>query len=269
MSDDQQPVEEARTASVDDGMGGSIEVDQGDSRDPFQEWASSQPEDVQQRIENAGIRDFDHLARTWGGAEEARQRMQSERDKLMSQIGQPAQETYDYSDDDDDGRQVPESMSLPSMDELLPMFGYDEAKVIDFVVSQRSQEIAAQQRAEFQSMLEEYLGPIQQQQSEAQLNEAITEIRNTYGEDFDSLAPDVVGIINSRPDLYDSPQGVWAAFGLAQASRQREAYIQNQARANAGTLQGSSSHHEPPRDQAADIITRMMNAGPVTGADGL
>lgn len=267
MSDDQQPVEEVQTASVDDGMGGSIQVEQGDSRDPFQEWASSQPDDVRQRLENAGISDFDHLARTWGGAEEARQRMQSERDKLMSQVAQ--QPAADYDDDYyDDDEQAPQSMSMPSMDELLPMFGYDEAKVIDFMVSQRQQEAAVQQRAEFQAMLEEYLGPIQQQQSEAQLNEAITEIRNTYGEDFDSLAPDVVGIINSRPDLYDSPQGVWAAFGLAQASRQRESYIQNQARANAGTIQGSS-HHEPPRDQAADIITRMMNAGPVTGGDGL
>ena len=267
MSDDQQPVEEAPTASVDDGMGGSIEVEKGDARDPFQDWASSQPDDVRQRLENAGIQDFDHLARTWGGAEEARQRMQSERDKLMSQMAQPV-EQYDDDDDYYDDQPAPQpGMAIPPMDELLPMFGYDEAKVIDFVVNQRQQEMAQQMEAAFEAKLEEYLGPIQQQQSEAQLNEAITEIRNTYGSDFDDLAPDVVSIINQRPDLYDSPQGVWAAFGLAQASRQREAYIQDQARANAGTLQGGA-HREPPRDQASDIITRMMNAGPVSGADG-
>jgi len=265
MSDDQQPVEEAIT-SVDDGMGGSVQVDQGSPADPFQQWADSQPEEVKSRLENAGIKDFDHLARTWGGAEEARQRMQSERDKLMSQIASAPDQQQVFIGDDTPA--PPRSMDIPSMDELLPLFGYDEAKAIDFIVSQRQQESAAQQRAEFQAMLEEYLGPIQQQQSEAQLNDAITEIRKTYGSDFDALAPEVVSIINSRPDLYDSPQGVWAAFGLAQASRQRESYIQNQARSNADTLQGSS-HHEPPRDQAADIIQRMMSAGPVTGADGL
>lgn len=264
MADEQTTAD----VSVDDGMGGEVAVEQGSTQDPFQQWASSQPPEVQERLSNAGVKDFDHLARTWSGAEEARQRMQSERDRLMAQVA--GGDEYDYGNNvsvptaDDD---LPGSMEIPSMDELLPLFGHDEAKVMDFITQQRVQESEARIARMLDERLGQYLEPIQQQQVEAQLNEAITEIRATYGEDFDAMAPDVVALINQQPDIYNSPQGVWAAFGLVQAARQRENAMQQAARRQADTIEGGSGRIPEP-DAGEDLIKRIMSAGPVKN-DGL
>lgn len=260
--------DEVADVPVDDGMGGEVQVEQGTDLDPFQQWASEQPPEVQERLSNAGVRDFDHLARTWSGAEDARQRLQSERDKLMSQYAE--QPVYDYGDNvvvPGDGEAEFESMTMPGMDELLPLFGHDEAKVVDFITQQRIQESEQRIAAMLDERLGQYLAPIQQQQVEAQLNEAITEIRGTYGEDFDAMAPDVVALINQQPEVYNSPQGVWAAFGLVQAARQRESALQRAARSRADTIEGGASH-APQVDAGEEILKRIMSAGPV-GNDGL
>jgi hypothetical protein len=254
--------------AVDDGMGGEVQVEQGSDLDPFQQWASEQPPEVQERLGNAGVRDFDHLARTWSGAEDARQRLQSERDKLMSQYAE--QPTYDYGDGvnvPDGGEPQFDSMQMPGMDELLPLFGHDEARVMDFITQQRVAESEQRIAAMLDERLGQYLAPIQQQQVEAQLNEAITEIRNTYGDEFDALAPDVVSLINQQPDVYNSPQGVWAAYGLVSAARQREQAMQRAARSRADTIEGGASH-APQVDAGEEILKRIMSSGPV-GNDGL
>ena len=254
--------------AVDDGMGGEVQVEQGGDLDPFQQWAEAQPPEVQERLSNAGVKDFDHLARTWSGAEDARQRLQSERDKLMSQYAE--QPEYDYGDNvavPGGQEQQFESMQMPGMDELLPLFGHDEARVMDFITQQRVQESEARIAQMLDERLGQYLAPIQQQQVEAQLNEAITEIRNTYGEDFDALAPDVVALINQQPEVYNSPQGVWAAYGLVSAARQREQAMQQAARRQADTIEGGASR-APQVDAGEEILKRIMSAGPV-GNDGL
>jgi hypothetical protein len=253
---------------IDDGMGGEVQVDQGAELDPFQQWANGQPSDVQERLGNAGVKDFDHLARTWSGAEDARQRMQSERDRMMSQYAE--QPEFDYGNAVNapgGGDQQFESMNIPGMDELLPLFGHDEARVMDFVAQQRIQESETRIAAMLDERLGQFLAPIQQQQVETQLNEAITEIRSTYGQEFDAMAPDVVALINQQPDIYNSPQGVWAAFGLVQASRTRENAMQQAVRRQADTLEGGVSR-APAVDAGEEILKRMMSAGPA-GNDGL
>ena len=259
--------DETADVPVDDGMGGEVQVEQGSNLDPFQQWASEQPPDVQERLTNAGVKDFDHLARTWSGAEDARQRMQSERDRLMSQYANEPE--YDYGDNVNvpGGGEQFESMQMPGMDELLPLFGHDEARVMDFITQQRVQESEARIAAMLDERLGQYLAPIQQQQVEAQLNEAITEIRSTYGQEFDAMAPDVVALINQQPEIYNSPQGVWAAFGLVQAARNRESVMQQAARRQADTLEGGASR-APQVDAGEEILKRIMSAGPA-GNDGL
>jgi len=260
-----EPMENPTT---DDGMGGEVAVEQGSDLDPFQQWAGQQPPEVQERLSNAGVKDFDHLARTWSGAEEARQRMQSERDRLMSQVA--AEPEYDYGDNLDlpmaqDGSF--DSLNLPGMDELLPLFGHDEAKVMQFIAEQSAQQTEQRIMSQLDARLGEYLAPIQQQQVEQQLNEAITEIQSTYGEDFHALSSDVVAIINQDPSTYNSPQGVWAAYGLARAARDRQGAMQNAARRQADTLSGGASH-APQVDAGEEILKRIMSAGPA-GNDGL
>lgn len=260
--------DEQENPTTDDGMGGEVQVEQGSSLDPFQEWASQQPPEVRERLDNAGVRDFDHLARTWSGAEDARQRMQSERDRLMAQVA--TEPEYDYGDN----MHLPEpqdasfdAMNLPSMDELLPLFGHDEAKVMQFIAEQSAQQAEQRLLAQVDARLGEYLAPIQQQQVEQQLNEAITEIQATYGEDFQELSADVVAIINQDPMTYNSPQGVWAAYGLARAARDRQDAMQQAARRRADTLEGGASH-APQVDAGEEILKRIMSAGPA-GNDGL
>ena len=259
--------DETADVLADDGMGGEVQVEQGSDLDPFQQWATEQPPEVQERLNNAGVKDFDHLARTWSGAEDARQRMQSERDRLMSQYANEPE--YDYGDNVNvpGGEQQFESMQIPGMDELLPLFGHDEARVMDFITQQRVQESEARIAAMLDERLGQYLAPIQQQQVESQLNEAITEIRSTYGSEFDAMAPDVVSLINQQPDIYNSPQGVWAAFGLVQAARNRENMMQQAARRQADTLEGGMSR-APQVDAGDEILKRIMSAGPA-GNDGL
>jgi hypothetical protein len=250
---------------VDDGMGGDVPVEAGSSLDPFQEWASNQPADVQERLDNAGVRDFDHLARTWNGAEDARQRLQSERDRLMSQFAEEPAYQQQYQDQPM-YEDVP-GMQIPGMDELLPLFGHDEARVMDFITQQRIQESEQRIAQMLDARLGEYLAPIQQQQTEAQLNDAITEARNTYGEMFDDLAPDVVSLINQFPEQYNSPQGVWSAFGLAHATRNRESAMQDALRSRADTIQGGASR-APQTNAADEILKRIEGAKPMMH-DGL
>lgn len=260
--------DEHENPTTDDGMGAEVQVEQGSDLDPFQEWASNQSPEVRERLENAGVNDFDHLARTWTGAEDARQRIQSERDRLMSQFADEPE--YDYGS----GVNVPQggdeqfdALNLPSMDELLPLFGHDEAKVMQFIAEQSAQQTENRIMSQLDARLGEYLGPIQQQQVEQQLNEAITEIQATYGEDFQELSADVVGIINQDPATYNSPQGVWAAYGLARAARDRQNAMQSAARRRADTLEGGASH-APQVDAGDEILKRIMASGPA-GNDGL
>ena len=260
--------DEAANPTTDDGMGAEVQVDQGSALDPFQEWANQQPPEVRERLDNAGVRDFDHLARTWSGAEDARQRMQSERDRLMSQVA--AEPEYDYGD----AVNIPapqdssfDALNIPSMDELLPLFGHDEAKVMQFIAEQSAQQTENRIMSQLDARLGEYLAPIQQQQVEQQLNEAITEIQATYGDDFQDLSTDVVAIINQDPMTYNSPQGVWAAYGLARAARDRQDAMQQAARRRADTLEGGASR-APQVDAGDEILKRIMSAGPA-GNDGL
>lgn len=262
--------DEQENPTTDDGMGAEVQVEHGSDLDPFQEWASNQSPEVRERLENAGVKDFDHLARTWTGAEDARQRIQSERDRLMSQIANEPE--YDYGDavnvpqgQYDDGQF--DAMNLPSMDELLPLFGHDEAKVMQFIAEQSAQQTEHRILSALDARLGEYLAPIQQQHVEQQLNEAITEIQATYGDDFQDLSSDVVAIINQDPATYNSPQGVWAAYGLARAARDRQSALQQAARRKADTLEGGASH-APQVDAGEEILKRIMSAGPA-GNDGL
>jgi len=185
----------------------------------------------------------------------------------MSQAAEEPQYEQQYEQMQNQ-QQAPDAMQIPGMDELMPLFGHDEARVMDFITQQRVSESESRISQMLDERLQEYLGPIQKQQGESQLNDSITEARATYGEDFDELAPDVVALINQYPDQFNSPQGVWAAFGLAHATRNRETAMQNSMRGQADTIEGRSGGMPQAQSAADAILARIEGAKPMQN-DGL
>lgn len=256
--------DEQNTTSVDDGMGHTIEVPTEETTDPFQEWVSQQPEDLQQRIQSAGVKDFDHLARTWNSAEDARQRMQSERDRAMAMQMQAIDTEDEYEEEP-----LPQvgSQMIPQMDELLPIFGNSETAVMDYIAQTRAQELEARVLAAVEAKLNETIAPIQTQATQAQLNDAIGQIQAMYPDEWRDMGEEVVQLIAQYPQQYDSPQGIFSAFGLVKAARDHETAMQRAAQANADTIQGNPGPRQGAN--AADAVLRAMDDVRPRRNDGL
>lgn len=241
--------------TTDDGLGGSV---------PMQEEAlpwEGVDDDLRKYAEGKGFKDVEDILKSQRDAESELRRMQSEYDQIRREA-----EALSMSDDWDDEDEVPSQPSgFPEYQELLEIFRGDERAVIDYMIQQRMNEAFSQFVPYVEQQIDSRVEPVAQFATEKQLDEVAQEISATYP-DFNDLAPEVIEVINADPDRFNSPQGMWSAYGLVRAKHDRMDAIQRNRDAGADTI----DHSARMRQQgAADAIVRAIEGSSRQFNDGL
>lgn len=246
--------DEVDVMEADDGLGGTVpQVEE----TPWNEV----DDDLKKYAEGKGFKDVGDILKSQRDAEAELRRMQSEFDQIRREAEALALE----DDDDDDALAPSEPSGFPEYSELLEIFRGDERAVIDYMIQQRMNEAFSQFVPYVEQQINERVEPVAQFATERQLDEVASEIAATYP-DFEELAPEVIEVINRDPERFNSPQGMWSAYGLVRAKHDREAAIQRQREAGAETL----DHSARTRQQgAADAIVRAIEGSGRQFADGL
>lgn len=247
MSDEVDAVE------ADDGLGGSVpQMEQSP-------WETVDDE-LKKYAEGKGFKDVGDILKSQRDAEAELRRMQSEFDQIRREA-----EALAMEDDEDDDALPAEPSGFPEYSELLEIFRGDERAVIDYMIQQRMNEAFSQFVPYVEQQINERVEPVAQFATEKQLDEVASEIAATYP-DFEELAPEVIEVINRDPERFNSPQGMWSAYGLVRAKHDREDAIRRQREAGAETL----DHSARMRQQgAADAIVRAIEGSGSQFADGL
>lgn len=244
--------DEIEVQETDDGLGGTVpEV----IESPW----DSVDEDLKKYADNKGFKDVGDILKSQRDAEAELRRMQSEFDQIRREA-----EALALEDDDDDALPS-EPSGFPEYSELLEIFRGDERAVIDYMIQQRMQEAFSQFVPYVEQQISERVEPVAQFATEKQLDEVAAEIASTYP-DFEELAPEVIEVINRDPERFNSPQGMWSAYGLVRAKHDREAAIQRQREAGAETIDHSSRMRQ---QGAADAIVRAIEGSSRHFNDGL
>jgi hypothetical protein len=244
--------DEIEVQETDDGLGGTVpEV----IESPW----DSVDEDLKKYADNKGFKDVGDILKSQRDAEAELRRMQSEFDQIRREA-----EALALEDDDDDALPA-EPSGFPEYSELLEIFRGDERAVIDYMIQQRMQEAFSQFVPYVEQQISERVEPVAQFATEKQLDEVAAEIASTYP-DFEELAPEVIEVINRDPERFNSPQGMWSAYGLVRAKHDREQAIQRQREAGAETLDHSSRARQ---QTAADAIVRAIEGSSRHYNDGL
>jgi hypothetical protein len=247
MSDDVEVQE------TDDGLGGTVpEV----IESPW----DSVDDDLKKYADGKGFKDVGDILKSQRDAEAELRRMQSEFDQIRREAEALAMEDYD-----DDDQVASEPSGFPEYSELLEIFRGDERAVIDYMIQQRMSEAFSQFVPYVEQQISERVEPVAQFATEKQLDEVASEIASTYP-DFEELAPEVIEVINRDPERFNSPQGMWSAYGLVRAKHDREAAIQRQREAGAETIDHSSRMRQ---QGAADAIVRAIEGSSRHFNDGL
>lgn len=238
---------------ADDGLGGTIPT-----AEPESPWESVD-EELRKYAEGKGFKDVGDILKSQRDAEAELRRMQSEYDQIRREA-----EALSLDEPDDD-EQIAEPSGFPEYSELLEIFRGDERAVIDYMIQQRMQEAFSQFVPYIEQQIESKVEPVAQFATEKQLDDVAQEIAATYP-DFEQLAPEVIEVINNDPERFNSPQGMWSAYGLVRAKHDRMEAMQRQREAGAETL----DHSARMRQQgAADAIVRAIEGSSRQFNDGL
>ena len=244
--------DEVDVMEAEDGLGGTVPQV---SESPW----SDVDDDLKKYADNKGFKDVGDILKSQRDAEAELRRMQSEFD----QVRREAEALV--LDDPDDETIAAEPSGFPEYSELLEIFRGDERAVIDYMIQQRMQEAFSQFVPYVEQQISDRVEPVAQFATEKQLDEVAAEIASTYP-DFEDLAPEVIEVINRDPERFNSPQGMWSAYGLVRAKHDREEAIQRQREAGAETL----DHSARMRQQgAADAIVRAIEGSGRQFSDGL
>jgi hypothetical protein len=240
--------------AADDGLGGTVPI-----AEPESQW-DSVDDDLRKYAEGKGFKDVGDILKSQRDAESELRRMQSEYDQIRREADALA-----MSDDGEDDELPAEPGGFPEYSELLEIFRGDERAVVDYMIQQRMQEAFSQFVPYVEQQIESRVEPVAQFATEKQLDEVAQEIASTYP-DFDDLAPEVIEVINNDPDRFNSPQGMWSAYGLVRAKHDRDQAIQRQREAGAETLDTSARMRQ---QGAADAIVRAIEGSSRQFNDGL
>lgn len=245
--------DEVEVMEADDGLGGTVPQS---NETP---WADVDDE-LKKYADNKGFKDVGDILKSQRDAEAELRRMQSEFDQIRREA-----EALTMDDDDDDALAPSEPSGFPEYSELLEIFRGDERAVIDYMIQQRMNEAFSQFVPYIEQQIESKVEPVAQFATEKQLDEVASEIAATYP-DFEDLAPEVIEVINRDPERFNSPQGMWSAYGLVRAKHDRDQAIQRQREAGAETLDHSSRARQ---QNAADAIVRAIEGSGRHFSDGL
>jgi hypothetical protein len=245
--------DEVEVMEADDGLGGTVPQS---NETP---WADVDDE-LKKYADNKGFKDVGDILKSQRDAEAELRRMQSEFDQIRREA-----EALTMDDDDDDALAPSEPSGFPEYSELLEIFRGDERAVIDYMIQQRMNEAFSQFVPYIEQQIESKVEPVAQFATEKQLDEVASEIAATYP-DFEDLAPEVIEVINRDPERFNSPQGMWSAYGLVRAKHDRDQAIQRQREAGAETLDHSSRARQ---QNAADAIVRAIEGSGRQFSDGL
>jgi hypothetical protein len=239
---------------ADDGLGGTVPT-MDEAMSPWDDV----DDDLRKYAEGKGFKDVGDILKSQRDAESELRRMQSEYDQIRREA-----EALAMDDLDDD--EMPAAPSgFPEYSELLEIFRGDERAVIDYMIQQRMQEAFSQFVPYIEDQIESRVEPVAQFATEKQLDEVAQEIAATYP-DFENLAPEVIEVINNDPERFNSPQGMWSAYGLVRAKHDRMEAMQRQREVGAETL----DHSARMRQQgAADAIVRAIEGSSRQFNDGL
>jgi len=239
---------------TDDGLGGTVPtMDQ-----PSSPWETVDDE-LRKYAEGKGFKDVGDILKSQRDAETELRRMQSEYDQIRREA-----EALAMSDVDDEDAQI-EPSGFPEYSELLEIFRGDERAVIDYMIQQRMNEAFSQFVPYIEQQIESKVEPVAQFATEKQLDEVAQEIAATYP-DFENLAPEVIEVINNDPERFNSPQGMWSAYGLVRAKHDRMEAMQRQREVGAETLDNSARMRQ---QGAADAIVRAIEGSSRQFNDGL
>jgi hypothetical protein len=238
---------------ADDGLGGTIPT-----AEPESPWDSVDDE-LRKYAEGKGFKDVGDILKSQRDAEAELRRMQSEYDQIRREA-----EALSLEEPDEQMDQM-EPSGFPEYQELLEIFRGDERAVIDYMIQQRMQEAFSQFVPYIEQQIESKVEPVAQFATEKQLDEVAQEIAATYP-DFNDLAPEVIEVINNDPERFNSPQGMWSAYGLVRAKHDRMEAMQRQREASADTIDSSARMRQ---QGAADAIVRAIEGSSRQFNDGL
>jgi len=207
---------------------------------------------LREYAQGKGYQSVDDVLKSQRDAEIELRRLQSEIDQVRQQMA--------YEPDDDQTPQM-ESGPMPDFNELVNIFGGNESAAVDFIVQQRLQEQMQQIVPAIDQYLEERVGPIESQATQQALDRTADEIAATFG-DYEALAPEAIRLINEYPDRFQGTEGMWSAFGLAQAQRQREQSVRQATEAQAHTIDFSARTQQAARSQADQIVEAIRGTSP-------
>ena len=209
-------------------------------------------ESLREYAQGKGYQNVDDVLKSQRNAEIELRRLQSEIDSFRQQV-----------ESDDDGNEMPQQDAgpMPDFNELVNIFGGNESAAVDFIVQQRLQEQLGQIVPAIDAYLEERVGPIEQQTTQRALNDTAAEIEASFP-DYEALAPVAVELINNYPDRFQGTEGMWSAFGMAQAQMQRERAVRQASEASAHTIDFSARSQQAQRSQADQIVEAIRGTSP-------
>lgn len=133
---------------------------------------------------------------------------------------------------------------------------------IDFKTFQRYNAAATLQAA--QQIAEEIVGqrvqPLQTYQTTRTLQETAAQMAETYS-DFPELSEKVLEMIEKRPDIYGSEEGMKAAYGLVRSERDAEQARERRSAQDAETLD-SGSRGSSAQDAAEAVRAELRRYAP-------
>ena len=209
-------------------------------------------EHLREYAQGKGYQSVDDVLKSQRDAEIELRRLQSEIDQVRQQMAQEPE--YEQVGEAESG-------PMPDFNELVNIFGGNESAAVDFIVQQRLQEQLQQIVPAIDQYLEERVGPIEQQSTQQALDRTADEIAATFPE-YESLAPEAIRLINDHPDRFQGTEGMWSAFGMAQAQLQRERSVRQATEAQAHTIDFSARTQQAARTQADQIVEAIRGTSP-------
>lgn len=121
-------------------------------------------------------------------------------------------------------------------------------------------------RHEAQQASQQAIGPVAQKQMNDTMAQTAQQIAETY-DDFGELSDEVLDLINKQPQLYGSPEGMWAAYGLVKSQHQVKQQAEQRSANRMETLDTSS--RSDGAQEASAAIRKQLREVRQTPRDGL
>jgi hypothetical protein len=239
-----------------DSSSGPLTVDgEGESNGSAPDWLEGVDDELREWATSKGIKDPVEALKHYRGAEKGMNEAQRAAAQMEGRVAE-LMERSQAADQGQGPQLTREEQEIATYVERAASL-YDEGKI-------ETQEFAyammnagrAQARLDTEASIGQRVAPVEQKQASDSMTAAARELSATY-DDFEGLSDEVMGLINKNPQLYASPEGMRAAYGLVKAGKDREAAAEARKAAKTETLTDSSRSDASAQEASAAIIAEL------------